>query len=122
MEISLPHQHEPISFRFFADFEIKINSAEATGFTSQQRGLLDAIAASPPMMRQVARMALETDLADVRGRHLTNVFRGPDNERHTRLRSTVPLRPRQSLLAGLARANLATLYTKQSFLCFLRLR
>ena len=80
MEISLLHQHEPISFRFFADFEIKINSAERTGFTSQQRGLLDAIAASPPMMRQVARMALETDLADIRGRHLTNLFRGPDNE------------------------------------------
>ena len=80
MEISLPHQHEPISFRFFADFEIKINSAETAGFTSQQRVLLDAIAASPPMIRQVAKMALETDLADIRGRHLTNLFRGPDNE------------------------------------------
>lgn len=80
MEISLPHQHQPLSFRFFADFEIKINSAEIAGFTSQQRGLLDAIAASPPVMRQVARMALETDLADIRGRHLTNLFRGPDNE------------------------------------------
>jgi hypothetical protein len=80
MEISLPHQHEPISFRFFADFEIKINSAETAGFTSQQRGLLDAIAASPPMMRQVCRMALETDLADIRGRHVTDLFQGPDNE------------------------------------------
>jgi hypothetical protein len=79
MEISLSHQPEPISFRFFADFEIKINSAETTGFTSQQRGLLDAIAASSPMMRQVARMALETDLADIRGRHLTNLFQGPYN-------------------------------------------
>jgi hypothetical protein len=80
MEISLPHKHEPLSFRFFADFEIKVNSVETADFTSQQRGLLDAIAASPPMMRQVARMALETDLADIRGRHLTNLFRGPDNE------------------------------------------
>ena len=80
MEISLPHQHEPISFRFFADFEIKINSAETAGFTSQQRGLLGAIVASLPMMRQVARMALETDMADIRGRHLTNLFRGPNNE------------------------------------------
>ena len=80
MEISLPHQYESISFRFFADFEIKINSAETAGFTSQQRGLLDAISASPPMMRLVAKMALETDLAEIRGRHLTDLFQGPNNE------------------------------------------
>ena len=44
MEISLPHLHEPIVFRFFADFDIQIQPKEIAGFTTQQKSLLQAIA------------------------------------------------------------------------------
>jgi len=80
MEISFHHLRESLAFRFFADFDIQIHSAEIAGFTSQQKSLLEAITASPTTMRQIARMALETDLSDITGRHLTNLFQGPGNE------------------------------------------
>jgi hypothetical protein len=80
MEISMPHLHEPLAFRFFADFEIRVNFACIAGFTPQQESLLQAITASPSTMRQIARMALETDLADITGRQLANLFEGPGND------------------------------------------
>ena len=80
MEISVPRLPEPIAFRFFADFNIQIRPEEIAGFTTQQRILLQAIAASPAILRQIARMALETDLAGLTGRLLSNLFEGPHNE------------------------------------------
>ena len=80
MEISLPRLPEPITFRFFADFNIQIRPKDTAGFTEQQNILLQAIAASPATLRRIARMALETDLAEITGGHLTDLFEGPQNE------------------------------------------
>jgi hypothetical protein len=80
MEISLPRLPEPITFRFFADFNIQIQPKETSGFTTQQSILLQTIAASPATLRRIARMALETDLAGITGRHLSDLFDGPSNE------------------------------------------
>jgi hypothetical protein len=77
MEISLPSLPEPSAFRFFADFNIQIQPNEVVEFTTQQRTLLQTIAASPATLRQIARMRLETDLAGITGRHLTELFSGP---------------------------------------------
>ena len=80
MEISLLRLPEPVSFRFFADFSIQIRANEIAEFTVQQHSLLQAIVASPATLRRVSRMALETDLAGVTGRHLSDLFVGPNNE------------------------------------------
>jgi hypothetical protein len=80
MEISLPCLPEPIMLRFFVDFDIQIRPKDTAEFTAQQRVLLRAIVASPVTLRRIARMALETDLADITGRHLTELFEGPHNE------------------------------------------
>jgi hypothetical protein len=40
MEISLPRLPEPITFRFFADFNIQIQLKEIAGFTTQQNSAL----------------------------------------------------------------------------------
>jgi hypothetical protein len=52
MEISLPRLPEPITFRFFADFNIQIQPKEIAGFTTQQNILLRTIAASPATLRR----------------------------------------------------------------------
>jgi hypothetical protein len=80
MEIALPRLPEPVAFRFFADFNIQIQSKGISEFTTQQKALLLAIAASPATLRRIARMALETDLADITGRQLSHLFEGPSNE------------------------------------------
>ena len=36
MEISLPRLPEPVTFRFFADFNMQIQSNEIAGFRTQQ--------------------------------------------------------------------------------------
>jgi hypothetical protein len=80
MEISLPRLPEPIAFRFFADFNIQIQPKGIAGFTTQQNVLLQTIAASPATQRRIARMTLETDLAGISGRHLSDLFDGPSIE------------------------------------------
>jgi len=80
MEISLPRLPEPITFRFFADFNIQIQPKETSAFTTQQNRLLQTIAASPATLRRIARIALETELEDITGRQLSDLFQGPSNE------------------------------------------
>ena len=80
MTLSLPNPPEPLTFRFFADFSIQIQPIEIVGLTKKQVVLLQAIAASPPILRQIACMRLETDLAGVTGRHLSGLIDGPDTE------------------------------------------
>ena len=80
MEISLPRLPEPIEFRFFADFNIQMQPKKIVGFTTQQNILLQTIAASPATLRRIAHMAVETDLAGITGRHLSDLFEGPSNE------------------------------------------
>ncbi|WP_263417844.1 hypothetical protein [Terriglobus albidus] len=80
MEISLPHFPDPIAFRFFADFDIQIQPKEMAEFTMRQKILLQAIASSPPTLRRIARMALETDLSGITGEHLSELFEGPSSE------------------------------------------
>ncbi|WP_263377452.1 hypothetical protein [Granulicella paludicola] len=80
MEISLTHLPQPVTFRFFADFDIQIQPKELSGFTKEQRTLLLAIIASPATLRRIARMAVETDLSDITGRQLSRVFEGASNE------------------------------------------
>ena len=78
--ISLPRLPEPIAFRFFADFHIQIQLKETRGFTTQQNILLQTIAASPATLRRIALMRLETDLAEITGEHLSDLFGGPSDE------------------------------------------
>jgi hypothetical protein len=80
MAISLPRLPDPIMFRFFADFNIQIQPREMAGFTTHQNILLQTIAASPETLRRIACMAVETDLAGITGRHLSDLFEGPSNE------------------------------------------
>ena len=80
MEISAPCLPETIMLRFFVDFDIQIPPKATAEFTAQQSILLQAIARSPATLRRIARMALETDLAGITGRHLTDLFEGPHNE------------------------------------------
>ncbi len=77
MEISLPRLPEPIAFRFFADFNIKVRPKETAGFTTEQSALLRTIATSPATLRRIARMRLETDLSGIMGCHLSDLFSGP---------------------------------------------
>jgi hypothetical protein len=80
MEISFPRLPDPIAFRFFADFTVKIQPKETAGFTTQQSALLRTIATSPPTLRRIARMRLETDLSGITGCHMTDLFSGPAME------------------------------------------
>ena len=80
MEISLPRLPEPIMFGFFADFNIQIQPKEISGFTVQQNILLQTIATSPAILRRIARMALETELEEITGRHFSDLFEGPSDE------------------------------------------
>lgn len=74
--LSLPN---PNTFRFFADFDVQVQLAAIAELTHQQLGLLRAIVGSPAVIRRIAQMAVETDLADIRGRHVEGLFQGPDN-------------------------------------------
>lgn len=74
--LSLPDRS---SFRFYADFDIQVHPEAVAELTKEQLGLLRAIAASPAVTRRVAQMAVETDLADLTGRHIGGLFKGPDN-------------------------------------------
>jgi len=80
MEISLPRLPDPIAFRFFAEFDIQIRPREMAEFTTRQKILLQTIAGSPPTLRRIARMALETDLAGITGGQLSELFEGPSND------------------------------------------
>jgi hypothetical protein len=74
--ISLPN---PNTFRFFADFDVQVRPAAIAELTQHQLRLLRAIAGSPAVTRRIAQMAVETDLADLRGRHVEGLFQGLDN-------------------------------------------
>jgi hypothetical protein len=74
--ISLPDVN---TFRFFADFDVQVQPEALAELTEQQLGLLRAIAVTPAVTRRIAQMAVQTDLADLRGRHIEGLFQGPDN-------------------------------------------
>ena len=60
-------------------FNIQIRPEKVAGLTTQQLSLLRATASSPTTLRRMARMALETDLAEISGVHLSDVFTGATN-------------------------------------------
>jgi hypothetical protein len=80
MENSIPRLPEPIAFRFFADFNIKVQPKETAGFTTEQSALLRTIATCPAILRRIARMRLETDLSGITDCHLSDLFSGPAME------------------------------------------
>lgn len=80
MELSSDVLPAPIKVRLRADFEVSVNLKATVGFSYEQSALLAAILASPETMRQVARMAVETDLAAITGSDLMDKYTGPSNE------------------------------------------
>lgn len=80
MEITSPRLFASVAFRFSADFDVYLRQSQMPGLSTQQIILLESIVTSPPTLHRIARMALETDLADVSGRQLGDLFQGPSND------------------------------------------
>lgn len=80
MEIKISSLPDQKAFRFFADFDVTVSPAAARELSTFQRNLLQSIAASPAVTRRIAQMAIETDLADLSGRHISGLFEGPNND------------------------------------------
>lgn len=80
MELSSDVVPAPVKLRFYGDFEVEVNLKASAGFSCEQATLLAAILASPKTMREIARMAVETNLAGIMGSHLMDRYTGPSNE------------------------------------------
>lgn len=80
MQITLPDTQERLALRLAVDFDVRANLAEAAEFSKLQQGLMKAILASPYTLRQVGRLALETELARASGNVFEGLFDGPRNE------------------------------------------
>ncbi len=80
MELSSDVVPAPVKLRFYADFEVSVNLKVTASFSFEQSTLLAAILASPETLREVARMAVEIDLASISGSRLTGKYTGPTNE------------------------------------------
>jgi hypothetical protein len=78
MEISTLELHDTVTFRFFADFDVKVS--DSGRYTGQQLTLMKAIMASPSTLKRIGCMTIETDLAGISGAHLEELFRGPEIE------------------------------------------
>jgi hypothetical protein len=80
MELSSDVLPAPVRLRLSADFEVKVNLKATAGFSCEQSTLLAAILPSSETLREVARMAVEIDLASISGSHLMGKYTGPSNE------------------------------------------
>ena len=80
MELSSDVLPAPVKLRLYADFEVNVNLKATAGFSCEQSTLLAAILASPNTLREVARMAVEIDLASISGSQLMDKYTGPSNE------------------------------------------
>ena len=79
MELSPQLLPAPINLRFYGDYQVRINLKSVAGFSQEQLRLLHSILGSPAAIHELARLALETDLASLTGAQLTDRYDGPSD-------------------------------------------
>ncbi len=80
MELSSDIIPAPVKLGFYADFEVSVNLKATAGFSCEQSTLLAAILASPKTLQELARMAVETDLASITASDLMDQYIDPSND------------------------------------------